>query len=160
MRTGRPPSKVDDVLSRVLQRVDPEQQLHAHSIWNFWDEAMGKTIARRARPARFRNGILFVTAANHSWLQELQFMKDDIRERLNTRLGSEIVRDIFFHTGTVVEEPEEPAPAPARPPAGNPLVEVPPIADAEIAAAFARILQARARRLTAVQEPSARRRRR
>src|SRR5690349_1964046 len=91
-----PPSRVADVLSTVLKRVDPEQQMRAYALWSFWNDEVGAAIAQRAQPARVRNGILFVTVANHSWMQELQFMKDQIRERLNARLGEHLVRDIFF----------------------------------------------------------------
>src|SRR5689334_11644282 len=98
-----PPSRVADVLSTVLKRVDPDQQMRAYAIWTFWDDEVGAGIARRAQPARVRNGILFVTVATHSWMQELQFMKDDIRDRLNARLGEPLVRDIFFVIGHVDE---------------------------------------------------------
>ena len=92
---------VGDVLRDVLLRVDPEQQLRAYSLWSFWNVEVGSGIARRAQPARFRNGILFVTVATHSWMQELQFLKDTIRDRLNVRLGANLVRDIFFVSGSV-----------------------------------------------------------
>ena len=138
-------SKVTDVVGDVLKRVDPEQQMRVYAIWNFWSEEVGPLIARRAQPSRFRNGILFVTVATQSWMQELQFMKEKIREQLNARLGAELVRDIFFVSGTI-----ESAPAPdstERKLSGRALVSLPPIADAALAAAFTRVVDARAQRL-------------
>jgi len=148
--TPSPPSVVGDVLSSVLKRVDPDQQLRTYRLWTFWREEVGELIARRAQPERVRNGILFVTVATHSWMQELQFMKEEIRERLNTRLGAPLIRDIFFVSGAVAAEPEAPAPADepgADVPASGALIALPPIADPQLAAAFARLLEARARRL-------------
>ena len=145
----RPPneraSKVVDVLGDVLKRVDPEQQMRVYSIWNFWNDEVGDLVARRAQPSRFRNGILFVTVATQSWMQELQYMKEKIRERLNTRLGAELVRDIFFVSGTI----EGPAPSASgeTPLSGRALVSLPPIADPALAAAFTRVVEARAQRL-------------
>lgn len=150
------PSTVGSILSDVLKRVDPEQQLHAYSIWSFWNHEVGDAIARRAQPARFRNGILFVTVATHSWMQELQFMKDRIRDRLNTRLGSELVRDIFFVSGSIEAGPEvaeSAAPAPIA--SGRKLIALPPMADAELAAAFTRIVDARAQRVARSQHARA-----
>ncbi|MBI4515996.1 MAG: DUF721 domain-containing protein [Deltaproteobacteria bacterium] len=49
-------------------------------------------------PGSFRNGILFVIVASHTWIQELQFLKDDIRTRLDQRLGETdppLLRDIY-----------------------------------------------------------------
>ena len=129
----------------VLKRVDPEQQMRTYSIWTFWAEEVGDLIARRAQPSGFRNGILFVTVATQSWMQELQFMKEKVRERLNTRLGAELVRDIFFVSGSIsAPTPVESPPTRLR---GRALVSLPPIADPALAAAFARIVEARAQRL-------------
>ncbi len=138
-------SRVADVLSDVLKRVDPEQQMRVYSIWNFWADEVGELIARRAQPSGFRNGILFVTVATQSWMQELQFMKEKIRERLNTRLGAELVRDIFFASGTIEAAPkDEPRETPLP---GRALVALPPIADPSLATAFTRVVDARAQRL-------------
>ncbi|MFI5399157.1 MAG: DUF721 domain-containing protein [Candidatus Binatia bacterium] len=145
---SRQPSPVGDVLSRVLKRVDPDQELRAYGIWTFWDDEVGTAIARRAQPVRFRDGILFVAVATHSWMQELRFMKDAIRDRLNGRLGAALVQDIFFVSGQVESPPVPAAAAPhEETPAGPNLIPLPPIADPELAAAFNRIVQARAKRL-------------
>jgi predicted nucleic acid-binding Zn ribbon protein len=148
------PSTIGDVLAKVLQRVDPEHQLPAYRIWTFWNDEVGAAIARRAQPTRFRNGILFVTVATHSWMQELQFMKEQIRERLNARLGAALVRDIFFISGSIDADtaPAESSPPDAAEditPTGSALVSLPPIADAALAAAFARVVDARAKRIAA-----------
>lgn len=150
------PSAVGDVLGRVLQRVDPEQQLRVYRIWTFWNDEVGDLIARRAQPARFRDGVLFVTVASHSWMQELRFMKDSICDRLNARLGANLVRDIFFISGSVEDEPEVAQPADVDPMPAEPLIALPQIADAALAEAFTRVLQARAKRLA---PPQASRRR-
>jgi predicted nucleic acid-binding Zn ribbon protein len=145
----RPPneraSTVAEVLGDVLKRVDPEQQMRVYGIWKFWADEVGELIARRTQPSRFRNGILFVTVATQSWMQELQFMKDSIREKLNARLGADLVRDIFFTSGTiesaVLDAPRE------RRPSGRALVSLPAMADPALAAAFTGVVEARARRL-------------
>jgi hypothetical protein len=158
---------VGDVLDDVLRRVDPEHQLHAYAIWTFWNDEVGSAIAQRAQPTHFRNGVLSVTVATHTWMQELQFMKDTIRERLNARLGATLVRDIFFVSGRIAADAALPAsevvatqtPSIAPVPAGS--LALPPIADPELAAAFARVLAARARRgahCTATQPRGGRRR--
>jgi len=106
---------------------------------------VGAAIARRAQPTQLRNGVLFVATATHSWMQELQFMKETIREKLNVRLGAEVVRDIFFVSGTVeAAAPDEPGELPLS---GRALVSLPPIADPGLSAAFTRVVEARAQRL-------------
>lgn len=145
------PSRVADVLGSVLKRVDPDQQMHAYTIWTFWDDEVGASIAARAQPTHFRNGILSVTVATHSWIQELQFMKEEIRARLNARLEANLVRDIFFVIGQVATPPPTPAATTDVRPACEP-VALPQIDDSELAAAMTRVVAARARYLTRVQQ--------
>jgi len=146
---GTRPSPVGDILQTVLKRVDSEQQLRAYDIWLFWNDEVGEAIARRAQPARFRNGVLFVTVSTHAWMQELQFLKETLRDRLNARLGADLVRDIFFVSGTVDAPPAaEEAPADPVTVPGNRFVPLPAIADPALAAAFARVIEARAKRIT------------
>lgn len=140
--------RIGDVLGNVLKRVDPERQLHAYTIWTFWNDEMGAAIARRAQPTHFRNGILFVTVATHSWLQELQFMKTEIRERLNARLGAEVVRDVYFTSGPVESSSVGSQAESVMPAVERHLLALPPISDPTLAAAFTRVVEARARRLS------------
>jgi hypothetical protein len=146
-RARQPVTRAGEVLHTLLQRVDPEHQLRGYRLWAYWEEEVGASIARRARPARFRNGILFVNVTTHAWLQELQFMKEDIRERLNRRVGAALVRDIFFASGTLDEAPPPATPASIDVPCdADSGVDLPPL-DGPLAAAFERILSARARRI-------------
>lgn len=151
MRTKRPrarPAPVADVLGNVLRRVDPDHQLKAYSLWTFWDHEVGNAIAQRAQPIGFRDGILFVAVAAHTWMQELRFMKEDIRERLNVRLGAALVQDIFFESGQVEAAPSpSEAELPEEAPLGPPLISLPPIPHPQLASAFNRVVQARARRM-------------
>lgn len=154
------PSSVGDVLSSVLKRVDPDQQLRVYRLWTFWDDEVGGAIARRAQPLRFRDGVLFVAVATHPWMQELRFMKDTIRDRLNARLGAHLIQDIFFVSGQVAETsaPADAAP-PEEAPAGPQLISLPPIASAALSDAFNRVVQAQAKRFARTPRRRAQRRR-
>jgi len=143
----RDSEEVGDVLRAVLARIDPDQRLQAFEVWNFWNDLVGDGLARRAQPSGYRNGVLIVTVAAHAWMQELQFMKETLRVRLNERLGKEMIRDIYFVSGAVpppaIAESNEPEHEPAAP--ASP-VELPEISDPELAASFRRLVDAHARR--------------
>lgn len=136
--------------------------MRAYAVWTFWNEEVGEAIARRAQPAEVRNGVLFVTVATHSWIQELRFMKEQIRERLNARLGAPLVRDICFESGSIAASPPPrsvtPDPAAVRAEIGR--IALPPIADAQLADAFTRLVEAHAKRAPARRERTRARRRR
>jgi len=90
------PSRLGDVLTAALGRLPEAQRLADHAVWTHWDAVVGATLARHARPDRFRRGVLVVAVDSPEWMQELQFLKHELRERLNARLGRNAVRDVYL----------------------------------------------------------------
>ena len=90
------PSRLGDVLRAALGRLPEAQRLADHAVWSHWDAVVGPTLARHARPERLRRGVLVVAVDSPEWMQELQFLKHELRERLNARLGRSAVRDVFL----------------------------------------------------------------
>ncbi len=136
-------SRVADPLQRILRRIDPERRIEAYRVWEFWDDVVGEPIAARAQPARIQDGVLFVTVSSAPWMQELQFLKATILERLNARLGAPLLRDLFFVSGSVRRE----ASAPAAPRPGMVAVpDVPQTGHPDLDAAMRRIARAYAQR--------------
>jgi hypothetical protein len=66
-----------------------------------WPEVVGEVAARRTRPGLLRNGRLEVTVGDAVWLQQLMMLKPVILARLESHLGSQVVRDIFFSVGAL-----------------------------------------------------------
>jgi hypothetical protein len=60
---------------------------------------VGEQIAAKAQPSRFSNGVLTVVVISAPWMQQLNFMKRDIVERLNEKLGTTLVLEIFLKAG-------------------------------------------------------------
>ena len=140
------PQRLHTPLSRLLRRIDPEDRLRAYSVWTFWSDEVGKTIASHAQPIGLRAGVLTVAVDAPTWLQELQFLKDTLRDRLNRRLGQVLIDDIYFVSGTVAPTLQPSASEHARSTMGPDPAPLPPLRNPEFAAAFARIIEARARR--------------
>jgi predicted nucleic acid-binding Zn ribbon protein len=133
-------------LQRVLQRIDPDQRMKAYRIWTFWRDEVGAAIAARAEPAGFRAGVLSVRVSSAAWMQELQFMKENIRERLNARLGENLVRDIYLVSGPVQAPKPDDAPAAQSASEHAVVPPIPRLKDPRLAAVFERIARAHARR--------------
>jgi predicted nucleic acid-binding Zn ribbon protein len=93
------PEKLGNVLENSLKRLDLSGKLVEYGIWPIWNETVGPTIARNAQPERIRRGTLSVRVASPMWMQQLQYMKETISEKLNQRLGTEVVKNIFFSVG-------------------------------------------------------------
>ena len=105
------PRPLSEVLRINLRSSGLAERLREAEIWRVWPEVVGATLACRAQPVRIINGTLTVAVSSSPWMQELRFMTAMMREKLNARLGAEIVREIVLKAGRVdappVEEPEE-----------------------------------------------------
>lgn len=141
---ARPPSRphrVAATLQQVVQRFDPERRL---DIYRIWGTVVGAAIAARAQPQSVRDGVLAVRVQGAAWMQELQFAKEDIRQRLNAALGAERIRDIYFVSGRVAPAAPPPPVAPPRPPMEA--IPLPTLRDPRLAAVMARIVRAHRQR--------------
>lgn len=90
------PSRLGEVLRAALDRLPIARRLDDYALWPHWDAVAGPTVAQHARPERMQRGVLVVRVDGVEWMQELQFLKHELRERLNVRLGRPAVRDIFL----------------------------------------------------------------
>jgi predicted nucleic acid-binding Zn ribbon protein len=93
-------TRLGDVLRDALARLPVARELADHALWMHWDVVVGPTVARHARPQRLRHGVLFVAVDSPEWMQELQFLKHELRDRLNARLGRDAIRDVFVGLDT------------------------------------------------------------
>jgi hypothetical protein len=96
-----PLERVGDVLGNSLKRLDLRSKLDDYGVWPIWNEVVGRTIALNAQPEKIRNGTLFVKVTSPVWMQQLQFMKQMIADKLNDKLKADIVKNIFFIVGRI-----------------------------------------------------------
>ena len=99
--------RLGQVLDKSLKRMEISTRLDEYGVWPIWNDIVGTTIARNAQPEKIRNGTLFVKVTSPVWMQQLQYMKEMIAEKLNQRLKTAIVKNIFFVVGRVNAETVE-----------------------------------------------------
>jgi len=144
--------RLGQVLDKSLKRMEISPRLDEYGVWPIWNDIVGTTIARNAQPEKIRNGTLFVKVSSPVWMQQLQYMKEMIAERLNQRLKADIVKNIFFVVGRIRLEnldvesgPPEPSPdAGQHSQHDEDFLES--IRDPEIRQAFKRLLKGYSRR--------------
>lgn len=88
--------------SEVLQRLfeDGKSPLSGPftrwKLWMKWGDYVGPTIASQTEPVGLHRGTLYVWVRNSAWMQQMVFMKDEIQQTLNKKLGSSLVKNIRF----------------------------------------------------------------
>ena len=95
------PIPLGELLLEELKGHGLAERLREAEIWRLWPEVVGQAISSRAQPLRIINGTLTVAVSSGPWMQELSFLKGMMKEKLNNRLGGEIVKEIVLKSGKV-----------------------------------------------------------
>jgi predicted nucleic acid-binding Zn ribbon protein len=102
MESNKKPKGKLSVGSEVLQRLFENgksplsEQFMRWKLWAKWEEVVGPTIAKNAEPVGFQRGTLYVWVRNSTWMQQMIFMKDPMRETINKKFENNFVKYIKF----------------------------------------------------------------
>jgi predicted nucleic acid-binding Zn ribbon protein len=111
MRRRKQPTRlqsIGEVLFSVLKKRGMASKIEENALMKLWPKAVGLQIASKTKPDCLRNGTLFVKTISSVWVQQLHFIKEDIREKLNQLSGKTAIKEIRFVVGhTLVQEKEE-----------------------------------------------------
>ncbi len=87
-----------------------------------WTDVMGPDMAANARPVQLNRGRLVVSTSSSAWAQTLGYMEEELKAKLNDRLGSGTVKSVVFrhagweerprHAGGPTSAPEAAKPGP------------------------------------------------
>jgi predicted nucleic acid-binding Zn ribbon protein len=102
-RKSGPPEPIESILERVSTSLGLGMKVKQYQIWEVWDSVVGEAIARQARPQQVRNMILWIAVSSSTWMQQLEFMKKQIVNRLNEHIGEVVIKDIRFRIGEIKE---------------------------------------------------------
>ena len=121
-RSERAPMKkaerVGFLLKQILGQPGFGEQITRHQAWLIWDQLVGEQIAARARPLKLRKGILEVQVDHPVWMQQLQMMKPQILEKINTMIPNAGITDIYLRQSrnSQTYKAKKPHQAPEPPP--------------------------------------------
>jgi predicted nucleic acid-binding Zn ribbon protein len=83
-------------LKHLLEKLGLSRTLKGWEALDLWQEVVGEAAAARSRAVAFEAGRLIVEVDGAAWCSQLFILRREIRDRLNRRLGSEIVQEIQF----------------------------------------------------------------
>src|SRR4030042_1023513 len=95
------PQSIHSILEKTLKTLEIDVPIKTYSIWGAWEEIVGESIAHQAQPRSIRNRILFIDVSHSTWIQQLQFFKSTLLEKVNTFLGEPLIHDIRFKLGKI-----------------------------------------------------------
>ena len=83
-------------LEKALKGANIDKAVKQFSAIDIWDEVVGKNISKNTEATDVKHGVLMVKVSNSAWRQELLFKKEEILEKINGRIGNNLIRDIRF----------------------------------------------------------------
>ncbi len=95
------PTDISVILNSLLTKKKLKKKIADCKVFEIWDDVAGEKIAEKTEPLELRKGVLKVMVSDHVWLQQLQFLKEEIKDRLNKKLGKKSVENLYFQIGKV-----------------------------------------------------------
>lgn len=87
---------ISQAISELTQAFGIQSKLQQYEAVNQWAAVVGTRIAEQAEAVRIEKGVLVVRVKTAVWRNELNLRKQEIIERLNRAVKSDVVKDIRF----------------------------------------------------------------
>jgi predicted nucleic acid-binding Zn ribbon protein len=91
---SRDPRDVGSSLRRVVGGLSGGGGSGIVAVLGCWDEVVGEGVGAHARPRRLSNGVLGVDVDEPGWATQLRYLRSQMIEQINTRLGNDVVQSI------------------------------------------------------------------
>jgi hypothetical protein len=95
------PQSIRSILEKTAKTLEIDVPLKTYSILGAWNQIVGESVADHSQPHSVRNRILFIDVTHPTWMQQLQFLKPTLLEKVNTFLGEPLIQDIRFKLGKI-----------------------------------------------------------
>lgn len=106
-RRGRP-TGMGQLVRRWVHRNHFDEKVLICQLQLRWPELLGARLAGRTRAQAFSEGQLTIAVANSAWLNELTFLRDDLRKQLNRQLAGTPIHKLRFVVGGTAGEAKAP----------------------------------------------------
>ncbi|MCX6383705.1 MAG: DUF721 domain-containing protein, partial [Actinobacteria bacterium] len=78
-------------------------KLNSCRIFNYWEEIVGKEIAKNTKPKKLKDKVLYISTVNPIWASELNLMSQDIISKINGYLKEDMVNTLRVKPDLQVE---------------------------------------------------------
>jgi predicted nucleic acid-binding Zn ribbon protein len=95
------PETIGNILSELMARRGFARIRSAEALETAWRRAAGPLAARYTRVGTIRRGVLEITVANSTLVQELGYQKDEILAALQELLPDEGIKCLRFRAGNI-----------------------------------------------------------
>lgn len=69
-------------------------QFSRWKLWMNWGDVVGPTVAQSCEPVSFHQGVLTLWVKNSTWLTQISFMSETIKNTINQKFAAGLVKEI------------------------------------------------------------------
>lgn len=88
------PAPIRAVLVELASGWGVERPLETAQIFARWEQVVGTELARRCRPTSLKGGVLRIRMESAVWASEIRYLGEEIIERINRAVGSNVVSEL------------------------------------------------------------------
>ncbi|GEM_PF-282181 len=96
MRRSRTARPIGDILGELIRSMGIEGPLARGHVVATWEGILSDQMKQQVEKCWVRSDKLYVRVSNAAWRQELHLRREEWRQRLNTELGGEMIKEIVF----------------------------------------------------------------
>lgn len=85
-----------EALKDYIREMNIGDKLGEAGVINSWEEIVGRAISSRTSKIYFKDHVLFVHLNSSVVRNELLMLREALKEKLNEKAGSEVVKDIIL----------------------------------------------------------------
>jgi predicted nucleic acid-binding Zn ribbon protein len=85
-----------EAIKDYIKEMNLNGKLSEVGVINSWEETVGKAISSRTSKIYIKDHILFVHLNSSVVRNELLMLREELKEKLNEKAGSEVIKDIVL----------------------------------------------------------------
>jgi len=85
-----------DVIKRLIASRNWQAKIRQESVVSHWADIMGSRIAQKTQKIYLRKNTLVIVFNSASLKNEMLYLKDKIKNRLNEELGEEVIKEVII----------------------------------------------------------------
>lgn len=87
---------IGDAIKEFLESQGFTEKIEQADVLRMWPDIVGEKIAEKTQARRMKKGILVVSVSDSVWRNELVYMRETLRRKINSKVGKDLVKDIKF----------------------------------------------------------------
>ncbi|RJP69591.1 MAG: DUF721 domain-containing protein [Candidatus Abyssobacteria bacterium SURF_17] len=90
---------IDRIIHKVFSSGKFAERTHVGQLWAQWKDIVGDDVAQHCVPEKLSDGKLYIRVDSPVWHQQLDLLKEDLKEKIEEKLGGPRIDRIVFRSG-------------------------------------------------------------